>query len=448
MTTSMIRVATLLLVTVYGSRILSVPQAHAFGSRSSLSHTFRFNPLLRASSTDTPQDTTTHGLAILTMPSTSVDRIANDAILATALQKAASSTKAKLSIILRNKDSDDAHHHSLATLRRYVGEVYSSLWDSAMEETFSNKGLLDVVVYPQNLPNAAPERWVSHRPDLQWICSHDTICGWKCDASGGRGTQFVDTEGSGGLQKHVEAVNADREARNLPRVEPLFVEHWPEAAQSDAQVVFLDDDEGEATTTRREEDFDDETDQNEKDTSIIPILGGAVIPSQSLFNSVCVGGTFDGMHYGHRKLLTLALSSVFPGTGRLLVGVTVDEMLQHKQHSELIPPYAERAGGVVEFLHRLAPGMKNRIQVVPIRDAYGPPGSPEQSNGDFEALVLSHETLDTGHLLNRHREVTLGLPPLTLLCTRRTEPNGMSSTAMRRLRNLRQNQQTASSTER
>lgn len=101
-----------------------------------------------------------HGLAILRMPSTSMDRIANEAILETAMQNAD-----KLSVVLRS--SDDSH--SLASLRRYVGEVYSTLWDCSSDTVDLN----DVVVYPQNLPNTAPEQWIHHREDLDMVCSSD-----------------------------------------------------------------------------------------------------------------------------------------------------------------------------------------------------------------------------------------------------------------------------------
>jgi phosphopantetheine adenylyltransferase len=80
--------------------------------------------------------------------------------------------------------------------------------------------------------------------------------------------------------------------------------------------------------------------------------------------------------------------------------------------------------------------LHSRVKLVPIEDAFGPPGQPDVY---FDALVLSHETLGTGHLLNEHRQ-SQGMEPLTLLCTRRTEPHGMSSTAMRRRRWQQQNQ--------
>lgn len=366
-----------------------------------------------------------HTLAVLTVPSTSIDRIANEAILDTAIQHGAE----KLSVVLRSEGKTP----SLASLRRYVGEVYSTLWDCVMAT--GNPDSLDVVVYPQNLPNAAPEQWINHQPDLDSVCSHDSICGWVSGSARGRGVQFMSKEGDGmgGLDDHVAALNADREQRKLPKVTALHVDPWPSGASVELHqaqnVIFLDDDmldEPISTPTNGQDD------DNEEEGEISSLLGGARISCKSMFNKVAVGGTFDGMHFGHRKLLTLAVSSVDSNSGSLTIGVTVDAMLTSKKFAEYIPTIDERMEGVKEFIYRLAPGIKNRVRFVPISDAYGPPGSVEGE--DFDALVLSHETLDNGCELNNYRQETLGFQPLTLLCTRRTEPYGMSSTNLRRLR--------------
>lgn len=359
-----------------------------------------------------------HGLAILTMPQTSLDKIANEAILETSLTHTH-----KLSVVLRESDALSSTH-SIYSLRKYVGEVYSTLWDCAMGQG----ELMDVVVYPQNLPNAAPEQWIHHLEDLQVVCSHDSICGWMSTRAGGSGVKFQGTGGSGGLDAHVAAINVDRQNRGLSPVEALHVDPWPQGASMEFcdanHVMFLDDD-AMGSMTPNEDAF----------TATTSFLGGAHIPSSSLYQSVAVGGTFDSMHYGHRKLLTLAVSSVAPQTGKLLIGITQDRMLQHKQFSELIPTLEERIKGVKDFVYRLAPGMKNRLRIESIGDSYGPPGTGD--GGDFEALVLSHETLETGHKLNEYRVQSLGAKPLVLLCTRRTESYGMSSTALRKLKNLK-----------
>ena len=355
----------------------------------------------------------------------------------------------------------------------------------AVNPITQGKKLLDLIVYPQNMPNSPPEGWIDLRPDLSCICSHDSITGWisSNDFATGSGRKYASKEGQGrgGLQAHVGAVNAERKVKGLDPLVALHVDDWPDGAEvtGDPNVVFLEDEDafekirnnnnnaaaGASSGTKEE---------NNKSGlgALSPIIGGTAIPGTSLYSSVCVGGTFDGMHYGHRKLLTLAISSVQPISGRLLIGVTRDEMLTHKAFADRIPLLDERMAGVLDFIGNLAPGMKNRkcylhrviinayllmyavllicyylvhcvstgIRCVPISDEYGPPGQPPESESypgvqnDFDALVLSHETLPTGRKLNRYREDMLGIPPLMLLCTQRTEPHGMSSTALRRMR--------------
>mmetsp|Transcript_11689 Transcript_11689/g.21858 ORF Transcript_11689/g.21858 Transcript_11689/m.21858 type:complete len:493 (-) Transcript_11689:89-1567(-) len=398
-----------------------------------------------------------HTLAILTLPTKSTDRIANEAILSTSMAH----TSEKLSIVLRCQDDVTPHLHDL---RGYVGEIYSLAWDVVLNlkqpQQQSNGGdllLLNIIVYPHNLPNAAAEAWITHREDLECICSHDSIIGWETTESMGSGREYDHIKGSGvgGLDQFVEAVNGDRHVRGLKSVVSLHVDEWPDAIWTDENVVFLEDEDGyhdndkkkrssssniSSSSERRmgvvdndNHDHDDEPDLN------CGLISGYRIPSSSLYKSVAVGGTFDGMHYGHRKLLTLAVSSVLPNTGRLTIGITTDEMLQQKEYSELIPSLNERIKGVRNFVDTLAPGMKNRVKIVPILDKFGPPGAAHDSDvyhekNDYDALVLSHETLETGRMLNKHRIQVLGMPPLTLLCTRRTEAYGMSSTTLRRMK--------------
>ena len=376
-----------------------------------------------------------HALAILSMPESSIDRITNEAVIETVLP-----TTQKLSVVLRCQRGVVP---TTAALRRYVGEIYSQLWDVALSadgvNAIQNPDLPNVIVYPQNLPNAAPESWIDIASDLDCICSHDSTVGWtsviattttpSTNAAATRGARFerISGNGMGGLDEHVANVNRERQQRNLQPVQALHVDNLTilEDAAASSYVTFLDDDE------ERDIPPDDSG-----STTGGTFLSGAQ-PYQHVYNSVCCGGTFDGLHFGHRKLLTLAVSSVAPLTGSLLVGVTIDKMLQKKAFYEQIPTFEERCNGVKQFLHRLAPGMINRIHVVPINDAFGPPGQRDTA-ANFDALVLSHETLKNGYLLNEHRIHELNLPPLQLLCTRRTEAHGMSSTALRRIRLQRQ----------
>ena len=351
-----------------------------------------------------------HTLAILAMPSTAWDRMVNDAILtrAVAVTTGGSGTNAsdqkpkanpKLSVVLR---CEGRVPPTTAALRRYVGEVYAQLWDTVMESTESSDNgssssqssppsltdghLLDVVVYPQNLPNAAPESWLDIQPDLDCVCSHDALCGWTSTQATGRGRRYQQAEGQGGVKAHVAALNRERASRGLPAVSRSVAVTMPVlvgSTQSDKdgeadnlwtdQVVFLEDDDDVESNVQyqmhRQEDEMDDQDLANGSSKTKPstrtngastnLLGGArQSTTQPLFfDHVTVGGTFDGLHFGHRKLLTLAVSSVTPLTGRLMVGVTVDAMLTHKAYRAYLPSLGERMQGVRDFLQRLAPGM-------------------------------------------------------------------------------------------
>ena len=416
-----------------------------------------------------PVSTYSHTVAILTYPLTSRDQILNESIVQQAVEK----TSEKLRVVIRIRDQL-AHRTPVQDLRRYVGEVYSLAWDchlnsirsssSSMssssnsnnngnssknkETNMNEKQLLDVIVYPQSLPNAAPEQWLYHRPSLECICSADEMLGWysktpstMTSSSSSTETNLndnrnpyenVDGQGFGGLKAHCDAVNDDRKSRGLNPVEMLRVKlprglSMDDMMELQGEVQFLEDIPLATQLALAEAE--------KNDLSSMGILGGSRL-DDNLYDSVAVGGTFDGLHYGHRKLLTLAVSSVYNNAitqnvneGRLLIGVTSDEMLKGKKFAQYIAPVEERIKLVKDFIADLAPGIKNKVRVEVIHDAFGPTATEEH----FSALVLSHETLENGLLLNDVRRKN-GFKPLTLLCTRRTEANSMSSTTLRQIK--------------
>eukprot|EP00956_Cyclotella_meneghiniana_P006301 scaffold8267_cov74-Cyclotella_meneghiniana.AAC.1 len=294
------------------------------------------------------------------MPHSASARIANEAIL----EKSISVTTRKLSVVLRANTSVGGMHGEVSltrlrslTLSSLVSSSFikSVAWDIALgrDTSYSNE-LLDLIIYPQNLPNTPPEGWIALRPDLSCICSHDSITGWVTgELAGGSGMRYAEKRGQGigGLYSHVEAVNAERGQKGLNSLVGLHVDDWPDGADvvGDPHVIFLEDEYEYNQDEVREDDADG------KGGRISSLMGGSPILPSSLYSSVAVGGTFDGLHYGHRKLLTLAISSVEPLNGRLMIGVTKDEMLKHKEFSDRIPTLEQRIKGVLDFVGCLAP---------------------------------------------------------------------------------------------
>ncbi|KAJ9143956.1 Nucleotidylyl transferase [Coniochaeta hoffmannii] len=175
---------------------------------------------------------------------------------------------------------------------------------------------------------------------------------------------------------------------------------------------------------------------------LVPVEGGLSLnvskpdddvppPQTDCYPVVCLGGTFDHLHPGHKLLLTAgALLLKVPEKGsptacKFIIGVTGDEMLKNKKYAEFVEPWATRARNVLLFLStllRLSPrGWRDgadlditetdgslsasfrdglvTVQCVVIQDAFGPTITLEQ----IDALVVSGETRSGGKAVNDKR---------------------------------------------
>ncbi|KAB5566960.1 hypothetical protein GE09DRAFT_1108786 [Coniochaeta sp. 2T2.1] len=176
---------------------------------------------------------------------------------------------------------------------------------------------------------------------------------------------------------------------------------------------------------------------------LVPVEGGLSLsitkapnaspPAQTpLYPVVCLGGTFDHLHPGH-KLLLMAAALLLqvpekgsPNACKFIIGVTGDEMLKSKKYAEFVEPWSTRARNVLLFLadllHLSAKGWKDgcsveitetegnaiasfregtiTIQCVVIQDAYGPTITLEA----IDALVVSGETRSGGKAVNDKRK--------------------------------------------
>ena len=139
------------------------------------------------------------------------------------------------------------------------------------------------------------------------------------------------------------------------------------------------------------------------------------------YRKVAMGGTFDQLHNGHRKLLTLAAASC---SDLLIIGVMGDDLLRGKSNSSLIAKCASRMESVVKFLSIAKPSMK--CETIELSDPFG----PTITDPSIDAIVVSSETVGGALKINQMR-YEKGLPPLVILVSRRSGSATMSSSFMR-----------------
>ncbi|KAK6067758.1 pantetheine-phosphate adenylyltransferase family protein [Seiridium cupressi] len=188
--------------------------------------------------------------------------------------------------------------------------------------------------------------------------------------------------------------------------------------------------------------------QSLKQEQIITVEGGLTmhISSSTLpesttpsSNVVCLGGTFDHLHPGHKLLLTAgALLLNVPTDGsskpcKFIIGITGDELLKNKKYAEFVQSWDDRAMYVIEFLSSIlalqlegwkkesTPKLHKKdgevsalfrddtilIECVVIQDAFGPTITVEA----MDALIVSGETRSGGAAVNDKRK-SLGWHPM------------------------------------
>jgi pantetheine-phosphate adenylyltransferase len=105
---------------------------------------------------------------------------------------------------------------------------------------------------------------------------------------------------------------------------------------------------------------------------------------------VALGGTFEPLHEGHKKLIDVAIRL---GGKEVMIGITCDEMARMRIRSVL--PYEIRAENVRRYVESKY-GFKPTV--VRIDNPYG-----RTLDIDFDYLVVSPETCKMAELINKKR---------------------------------------------
>ena len=118
---------------------------------------------------------------------------------------------------------------------------------------------------------------------------------------------------------------------------------------------------------------------------------------------VCIGGTFNYLHKGHELLIDKAFE-IAGEKGTVFIGVTTGDLIKNKKSMK---PFDERKKDLERYL--LKKEFIDFATIKPIKDKYGP-----TLEEDFDAIVVSPETINTAEEINQKR-AQIGKKPLEIL---------------------------------
>jgi pantetheine-phosphate adenylyltransferase len=110
---------------------------------------------------------------------------------------------------------------------------------------------------------------------------------------------------------------------------------------------------------------------------------------------VMVGGTFDPLHDGHKRLLDRSFA-IAGSDGSVIIGLTTDSFVSKKSHP--IRPFPSRRKELENYLQ----GRKSSAPwtIEPLNDRFG-----SAIDADFDAIIVSEETLPVAVEINKLRRI-------------------------------------------
>ena len=118
---------------------------------------------------------------------------------------------------------------------------------------------------------------------------------------------------------------------------------------------------------------------------------------------VCIGGTFDILHKGHKKLIDKAFETAGKN-GFVFIGITKQKMVKNKNITNNLDVRKKKLELFISKSNYVS-----SYKIKPIDDIYGP-----TIEEDFDAIVVSPESIKNGEKINFKRKET-GKKPLEII---------------------------------
>ncbi|HEC89194.1 MAG: cytidyltransferase [Thermoplasmata archaeon] len=119
---------------------------------------------------------------------------------------------------------------------------------------------------------------------------------------------------------------------------------------------------------------------------------------------VCIGGTFNIFHRGHKKLIDTALE-LAGRNGEVFIGLSSGKL--ESQKKKPVKPFSERKQCIEEYIRDKK--FEGHLEIIPIENRFG-----LTLIEDFDIIVVSPETFSTALEINRKRE-ELGRKPIKIV---------------------------------
>ncbi len=123
-----------------------------------------------------------------------------------------------------------------------------------------------------------------------------------------------------------------------------------------------------------------------------------------IFRHLIVGGTFDRLHLGHKKILDQA----FKNGQKVTIGLTQKNLYKNKRLSAFIESYQKRKNNIIKYLQDNH--WEKRAKFIPIVNFYG----STLTDRTIEAIVVSRNTKKNAEIINQKRK-KLGFKALKIM---------------------------------